>query len=72
MGKKFGNALIFGVITVLTGLINAGLGLAEWDSLSTLSYFRILVGFLQGGSYPLLHGLWKDYADPTEISTIVS
>lgn len=70
LGKQYGNHLVFGIITGLTGVLNILLSFSP--SLRFLGYGRILVGLLQGGSYPLLHGIWPEFAPVSQVATLIS
>lgn len=70
LGKCYNNGKILGICFILTGIVNMSLWYAE--TADFIGRGRILIGLLQGGSYPLIHGIWHEFATKKNLSNLVS
>ena len=70
LGRGVSNSQVLGIMFFLTGVTNILLFFAT--SPGQVGLARILIGLFQGGSYPLVHGIWHEVADEENLSNLVS
>ena len=72
LGKCISNQKILGWSFILTGLANVAIYFFYDKNADLIGILRILIGLLQGGSYPLIHGIWHEFANKENLSNLVS
>ena len=70
LGKCISNGKIFGVMMLLTGCTNIFIYFAA--NPYQVGAARVIIGLFQGGSYPLIHGIWHEIASEKNLSNLVS
>ncbi|XP_078491658.1 sialin-like [Ciona intestinalis] len=72
LARRYGIRLVLGIAMLLSSVITLFTPLAARASFDLFVAMRVMLGFLQGVSFPTMQGAWGLWAPPMERSALIS